>query len=75
MTMTEITVRAYWQASKSLNGRQSPADRAALADTLAMIATNARGRVAQAAADRLAREQAPYIEDAVDFSGFGPEAS
>ena len=63
MTMTEITVRAYWAASKSLTARQSPADHARLADTLAMIATNARGRVAAAAARRLELERSPILDD------------
>lgn len=70
--MTEITVRAYWSASKALMARQTPADRAALSDTLGHIAAYAQGRVARAAADRLARENSPFVEDAFDF---GPEAS
>jgi hypothetical protein len=55
MTMIEITVRAYWAASKALAARQSAADRAMLTDTLAHIATHASGRIAQAAASRLDR--------------------
>ena len=66
MSMTEITVRAYWQASRSLTARQSPADRAALTDMLAHIAVYARGRVAAAAARRLQLERSPILDD-----GFG----